>query len=431
MKLLLAAHSLEGLAGAPIHTLDLCRGFRRVGHEVSVFTFYPGVVANILQEEGFAVLTVRDHRLLEDEPFDIVYLFHATCEALLGLVFAGRTPIVRGYIGKGSATADPINANFSSAVTYISEGVRETMQGKEGWNSAIPSRIARNVYDDALLVEHGVEVQGRPPKKPAFALVSNHAPSQLVGLLEKAAGDGLCRFTTFGQPDNSVLITPELLEPFDAVITVGRTVLLSAAMGKPSYLCDIHGTEGWLVRGNYEDARLHSFSGRRSTVEDWRTVERHLLDTDRWPDTGDLTRVRERIAHDHALFRRVGELGALFAEIISKAPPPMRPPDGHRAMFRLLLEDNGARLPGRNHRRLEFAKALNAAEQKISQQASRLRETRELLARCRERLRESDRKLQKERATTRGLKREIADLYNPAGGSVLWIVDRLRGRARR
>ena len=175
MKHLLAAHSLENLAGAPLHTLDLCRGFRRVGHEVSGFTFYPGVVADILREEGFRVLTSRDHRLLQNKPFDIVYLFHATCEALLGLVFAGRTPIVRGYIGKGSALANPVNADFSRAVTYISEGVREAMQDKKGWNRSAPSRIARNVYDDTL-VARSTEAYRPPPTRPAFALVSNHAP---------------------------------------------------------------------------------------------------------------------------------------------------------------------------------------------------------------------------------------------------------------
>ena len=117
-------------------------------------------------------------------------------------------------------------------------------------------------------------------------------------------------------------ITPQLLEPFDAVITVGRTVLLATAMGKPTYLCDIHGTEGWLVRDTYEDSRLHSFSGRRLTVEDWGAVEEQLLDTAWWPDAEELAWLRERIAQDHALSRRVAELGSFFAETIEKASPP-------------------------------------------------------------------------------------------------------------
>jgi hypothetical protein len=38
-------------------------------------------------------------RSLSKEPFDLEYLQHATGEVLLGLMFAGRVPIVRGYLG--------------------------------------------------------------------------------------------------------------------------------------------------------------------------------------------------------------------------------------------------------------------------------------------------------------------------------------------
>jgi hypothetical protein len=187
VKILLAAHSLSGFAGATLHTMDLCRGFRRAGHHVPVFTFHTGVVMDVLTKEEFPVFTPRTYRLLENEAFDIVYLYHATCEDLLGLVFAGRTPIVRGYIGKGSTIANPINADFSSAVTHIFEVVRESMQGLEGWNSTVPSRIARNVHDDGL-VERSVDVSEPPRTMPIFALVSNHVPSQLAGLLDRALG---------------------------------------------------------------------------------------------------------------------------------------------------------------------------------------------------------------------------------------------------
>jgi hypothetical protein len=437
VKILLAAHSLAGLAGAPLHTLDLCRGFRRAGHEISAFTFYTGTVTDLLGEEGISVFTPQDSKLLENEAFDIVYLYHATCEALLGLVFAGRTPIVRGYIGKGSTTAAPINADFSSGVTYISEGVREAMQRIGGWNSAVPSRIARNVYDDGL-VERGVDVSGPPRAEPSFALVSNHVPTGLGSLLKEAAGDRRCRFTHFGQPDNSLLVTPELLDPFDAVITIGRTVPLAAALGKPVYLCDIHGIEGWLVPDNYHGSRVHSFSGRRSTVKDWGVVEHQLLETHRWPEAEELTWIRDQIELDHALSRRVIELESFFAEILREAAPPVTPPDGHRAVFRLLVDESGSKTPGRKHGRRKRAERLNAVEERAARQASqleatrqRLEETGDQLARCRERLRESDRKLQEERATTRSLRQEGASLSGSIRRAWSRAVGYLGGNAKR
>lgn len=430
MRILVATHSLSGLAGAPLHTLDLCRGFRRAGHHVSAFAFHTGMVTDVLRREGFPVFTPRTCRLLENEAFDIVYLYHATCEALLGLVVAGRTPIVRGYIGKGSTIANPINANFSSGVTYISEGVRETMQSLEGWNSTLPSRIARNVYDDEL-VDPSADVSERSRDLPSFALVSNHVPTHLAKLLDKAADDGRCRFVHFGQPNNSVLVTPDLLKPFDAVITIGRTVPLAAAMGKPAYLCDIHGTEGWLTPDNYESSRLHSFSGRRSIVRDWSLVEKQLLDIDRWPEAGDLAWIRGQVELDHALSRRVIELVSFFSEIVRDAPPPVSPPDGHRAVFRLLVEDNEVKVPGRRNKRLALTKRLGAAEEKSGLQAAQLRETQRQLAHCREQLRESNRQLREERATSRSLRREGTSLRGFVRKALSRAIGYLRGNPRR
>ncbi len=375
MKLLIATHSLAGLAGAPLHTLDMCRGFRRAEHDVSAFTFYPGVVSDTLEEEGFRVFSLRNYRSLGDEPFDLIYVYHATSEALLGLMFARRVPIIRGYIGKGSTLANPVNGQFSSGATYISEGVRETMNGMYVRNAGIPSLIARNVYDDQQAVRGSA--LGKPPADaPNLALVSNHAPPELAGLLETAAKKGLCRFTHFGHPHNSTPITPESLAPFDAVITIGRTVLLAAAIGKPVYLCDIHGVEGWLSRESYVESRRHSFSGRLHAIDDWGLVRRQLLDVSQWPSGEDVTWLGEQVERDHALSKRVTELEGFFTDIIEKAPPPVPVPDGYRAVFNLINEkeqDSGIE-PGRRRRRQEAINKLKVAEAELEAKDARIRE---------------------------------------------------------
>jgi hypothetical protein len=99
MKLLIANNHLEYRAGSELHTVDLCRGFRRAGHQVAVFTLKPGMVSDTLREESFPVFSLPDLRSLSGEEFDLIYLHHATCEVILGLVFAGKVPIVRGYLG--------------------------------------------------------------------------------------------------------------------------------------------------------------------------------------------------------------------------------------------------------------------------------------------------------------------------------------------
>ncbi len=227
MRLLIANHHLEYRAGSELHTVDLCRGFRRAGHQVVVFTLEPGAVANVLKEDGFPVVSFSGLRSLAQEEFDLVYLHHATCESVLGLVFGGMVPIVRGYLGIDPPLERPINGDFLSGEAYVSELVEKTYAAN---HPDTPSMIARNVYDDQLL-DMGGAFKVPPRRCPAFAVVSNHLDVALAEMLEAAASEGLCRFTHFGLPHNSVSITAELLEPFDAVVTVGRTVLVAAALG--------------------------------------------------------------------------------------------------------------------------------------------------------------------------------------------------------
>ena len=380
MKLLIATQALPGLAGAPLHIADLCHGFRRAGHDVSAFTLQPGPLSDTLKAEGFPIFSLSEYRALSKEPFDLVYLHHATPEVLLGLMFAGKLPIVRGYIGKGSALASPVNGNFSSAATYLSEGVRETMIGMDRRLADVPSMISRNVYDESQF-PRGVALKEPPHDKPNFAVVSNHLESGLAEMLKDAAEEGLLRFTHFGYPHNSVPITAEILTAFDAVITIGRTVLLAAAMGIPVYMYDVYGVEGWLTRAKYAGSQRHSFSGRLGTVEDRDSVQQQLLDTSQWPTTDDLSWLCERVEADHALYRRVEQLEAFFAEVIEKAPPPVEPPEGYAAVLHY-IESRGQEtrsVPGDAHRVSEMAKALREARERGRAQAQRIRRLQEQL----------------------------------------------------
>ena len=387
MKLLIATHSLAGLAGAPLHTFDLCRGFRRAGHDVSTFAFYTGIVADELKEEGFPLFSLQNYSTLdkEKESFDLVYLHHATCEALLGLMFAGLVPIVRGYIGIYSRNGSPVNGNFSSAATLLSEEARDTFFSIGHHDTSLRTMIARNVYDDQQL-DPGAASRRNTFDKPNFVIVSNHVPLELASLLETAMKKGLCRFTHFGHPNNSTPITPGLLAPFDAVITIGRTVLLAVAMGKPVYLCDIRGADGWLVRSNYHGSQRHNFSGRFLANKDWGLIQRQLLDASQWPSDEDVTWLSEQVERDHALSRRVTELEEFFADIIEKAPPPVPVPDGYRPVFNLINEkEQGEKsVPGQRSRRRELAETLKAAEGKLERKSERVRQLERRLQRQRE-----------------------------------------------
>ena len=380
MRFLFATHSLADLAGAPLHAFELCRGFRRAGHDVTVFTLDLGTLSRALQEEGFTVLSLHDYRPLRKESFDLVYLHHATCEVLLGLMFGGRVPIVRGYLGNRSSIGYPINGNFKDAALYLSEEIRETMIGKSDHDRTVPYKISRNVYEDG---EFPLQAALKEPPEgvPNFAVVTNHFDTDLAQVLQEGERDGLCSFTHFGHPGNSTNITADLLASFDAVISIYRTVLPAGALGLPVYVCDTGGSDGWLVRDNYEEMRDHTFSGRVLGIRDQDTIREHLLDKSRWPTVEDLAWVSERMEKDHALTNRVSELEAFFAEVIEGAPDPVTPPDGYGAVFNYIGQrgEGERREPGRRNRRREAINRLKEAEAELAAQSSRIRDLEEQL----------------------------------------------------
>jgi hypothetical protein len=178
--------------------LDLCRGFKRACHDVSVFTLHEGTVSATLQGEGFPVYSLQDYRRLGGESFDLIYLYHATCEVLLGLMFAERVPIVRGYIGRGSTLANPVNGGFASAATYISEGVRELMVGHDPHNARIPALIARNVYDDQEVARGALALQGRRRTRRTLPLSATISSPSWPGGWKRRRSGGCATLPTSG-----------------------------------------------------------------------------------------------------------------------------------------------------------------------------------------------------------------------------------------
>ncbi len=165
------------------------------------------------------------------------------------------------------------------------------------------------------------DVEGLPEGPPSFAVVTNHLDTNLGMVLEEAKEEELLSYTLFGVESRSVPVNAELLARFDAVVTIGRTVVLAAAMDKPVYVADIHGSDGWLHPRNYSSSQRHSFSGRARGLKDQRAMREELLDRRSWPGVRELARLRELVSEDHALSRRVEELERFFGLVIGAHRP--------------------------------------------------------------------------------------------------------------
>ncbi|KIO49289.1 glycosyltransferase family 2 protein [Nitrosospira sp. NpAV] len=95
-------------------------------------------------------------------------------------------------------------------------------------------------------------------------IVSNHSPAELkeaASLLQK--NNVLVNFIGTDQ-HLTVRVTPNLLNNYDAVITIGKTVQYGLAIKKPIYIYDHFGGSGYLSKDNFQENEYYNFSGRHN-----------------------------------------------------------------------------------------------------------------------------------------------------------------------
>lgn len=100
---------------------------------------------------------------------------------------------------------------------------------------------------------------GMSPKK--IAIVSNHVPPELIEARELLTQQG-CEVDIYGLGFKVSLITPEVLNEYDLVITIGKTVQYAMTLRLPVYCYDMHGGPGYLSAEELDRAAFYNFSGR-------------------------------------------------------------------------------------------------------------------------------------------------------------------------
>lgn len=92
-------------------------------------------------------------------------------------------------------------------------------------------------------------------------IVSNHAPVEVLDAADILRTRSIA-VTHAGLPFSQRLVTPDLLDGVDAVITIGRTVQYCVLSLLPVYVYDHFGGPGWLTMNNIDQAEWFNYSGR-------------------------------------------------------------------------------------------------------------------------------------------------------------------------
>lgn len=240
-------------------TQELGEAFRDAGHEVAFFTPNPGPFGEGMAKDIGPLISIENRQaLLEFHP-DVVHAHD--WPSLVALQDLGVTaPAVMAALGPLPAVHNPPPLDHQQRISWwaVSEETRRNVSGVRGWADQT-HRIVPTWFDDRSLARQ------EPPNKSHIRrvlVVSNHFPPAALQDLRTIGSRRGFEVDHIGLPGEQRKVNADLLLEYDAVVSLGRTVVLALALGIPALVADTHGGDGWVTPQSIADLESCNFSGR-------------------------------------------------------------------------------------------------------------------------------------------------------------------------
>jgi len=260
LKVLLAVHHLGSRTGSELYVTELAQSLAERGATVAILTLVRGPLAAQLEAEtGIRVFGPNDLLGVQRFAPDIVHSHHLTMFHLLGEALPG-VPRVHGILGVVPALEHPpITISEASRVFVVSERVGERVLARAPQLTSVD--IVRNWFDERYLAE--VDPFTVPDDRPHRVLVvSDKMSADRDAALAVLEAEGFVTVTRAGGVHGHREITGTYLKQFDAVVTIGRTVLLAGAVGVPCLVADQDMSDGLLTHDVVDKLARKNFTGR-------------------------------------------------------------------------------------------------------------------------------------------------------------------------
>lgn len=249
---------LEKYQGSEINCLSIARLLREKGAIVEIATLkYDFPIKSEFQNFGLNVKNILAEQL-DRTHYDLLWAHHSV--VLDHLIFK-KGITAEKIIFSSLSPFEPLEAP-PCYINHLSLCFANSIETKE-------KILAENVKEDMCLVfpnyvfqedlRQNYERSNTNIKR--IAIVSNHIPGEGKEAVEILRSRGIA-VDIYGLGYNVCLITPTLIQEYDAVITIGKTVQYAMGVNVPVYCYDIHGGPGWLCADVLQKAYKYNFSGR-------------------------------------------------------------------------------------------------------------------------------------------------------------------------
>jgi hypothetical protein len=247
-RVLITNLRLKDLSGTELIVVDLARCLAARGCEVHVCaTVCAPPIKPILEAAGARCHAIDSDLWLSELPssFDLVIGHHwvVLAHVLLECETAFRALILASY-----SLTEP------NEVLWLFLDEADRILFNSSANCAAQTSIWPDSYTNKSIVfpnsvPHDWIVPAQEAVPPAelarILIVSNHVPTELLAAAKLLREDGIA-VDHIGRPGREELVTREILDRADVVVSIGHTVQKAMARGRSVYVYDHYGGCGWI-----------------------------------------------------------------------------------------------------------------------------------------------------------------------------------------
>ena len=305
MRLVIAQRRLASLGGSETFVLTIAEHVAKLGHEVIIWASEIGLASKLAQERLIDV--VAEEQALPAEVDATIAL-----ERGMAVALASRYPkAARLYVMHNTQEAwlPPPEPGIVAATIAANDRHQKSSRGCVGAGEVV--RIRQPI--DRLRFG----VRGRVRNVPTrILLLSNYlaVPGHRINQLQLAWSRPGLEWHSVGGSKPSTAIAEEIAKA-DIVIGYGRSILEAMSCGRPAYVFEHAGSDGWVTSESYKWMEADGFAGTGARLPpDLKQFRKDFVRYD--PEFGRIGNDLVRRHHD------AGDVAAQVIAIIHRLGPP-------------------------------------------------------------------------------------------------------------
>lgn len=306
MKVLVAMQRMQQVGGTETYALTVAEQLQRLGHQVRIHAHELGAMADLARER--AVDVVSDPDELGDPP-DVLLPQDAVVAYELAERFPGVPQVFVNHSAMFDPQLPPLVPGVVDAVVVMSERFRARV---DALDADVRVVRLRQPVDTERLVPRGAP--GPIPRRAL--LLGNYLSGEARRLLEETWTEMGIEVVQVGMGSRPTLHPEDDIAQADIVVGKARAVLDAMSCGRPAYVYDAFGADGWVTADTYDAIEADALAGQAfPAVVDPDQLRKDLASYD--PAMGHVN--RSLILKHHQARTHAQQLVKLFAEVAPRA----------------------------------------------------------------------------------------------------------------